>query len=142
MVSFPRLKRVSVQVIIIGVLFVAVLSEGTQIVSITSPGTPCVALIRKVYIPDATVRSTVRVYKAFTMDLGVTLLHGHSAVCLPASTTSMCSVVKGFAYGPQVSNSPSCRFRVSNCGTITINGADGLPVELMEFSVGVPEETF
>jgi hypothetical protein len=31
--------------------------------------------------------------------------------------------------------SPSCEFNCTVCGIITISGSDGLPVELMEFSV-------
>lgn len=43
------------------------------------------------------------------------------------------------ASAPSGTMSPSCSFNCTGCGTITITGSDGLPVELLDFKVSALE---
>lgn len=94
----------------------------------------CIAQTTKSYIPNKTSPTFVGIIKALTgMPACTTTPSANNATCGETLPTALFAT----AIGPQITMSPSCVWNCGGClgGTIAISGADGLPVELLEFSI-------
>ncbi len=101
----------------------------------------CIMSIYKYWKPNRTNPSQT-VYIAKRLDMAracSTLVPGMNAFCNPGSlaphpTNTM--VLAGSAFNSDITMNPTCSWTCTGCGAIPISAAsDGLPVELMDFSV-------
>lgn len=79
-----------------------------------------------------TYASTIVVYKTLTMITNCATTMMNALACFPGSAPAAANILSASAN--TATANPSCAWSCG-CGTVTISGADGLPVELMEFSV-------
>ena len=105
--------------------------------TITAPANACLNSIKKGFFPNfMNPTATVYIFKYLAASQSCDLAApANSAFCNPASLQSV-SRVDASAFGAQIANSPSCSWTCPGaCGMIATGPGDGLPVELMEFSV-------
>lgn len=55
--------------------------------------------------------------------------------CAPGTMGDNTSILTGSVTLPLPAMSPTCAWNCVGCGTVTIDGSDGLPVELLDFKV-------
>lgn len=98
----------------------------------TSIPTPCIQSIHKSYVPNITAPTSIIIRKGLSMttvSCSVVQTLGNANCVAPFRNLQAFVHTRPFA-------SAGCEFSCDmSCGTITINIADGLPVELLDFSV-------
>lgn len=132
-IKLPFRQIVSRRFTLALVLFCVLCSPARAQSTVTNPATTaCVSSIMKYYFPNMAGPTAITIVKNLTGGAPACSVAGSaSATCNAAGMTA----VTGSATGAQITGSPTCSFNCGACGTITIDTADGLPVELMEFSV-------
>jgi hypothetical protein len=109
-----------------------------SISTIMSAPTPCVMSIYKMWNPNRTTPFFVQIKKILEATCICVPGPGRSAACLPAFGTARTLTAGIFGFLDPVS--PSCSWSCVGCYgdhwmNITIDANDGLPVELMDFSI-------
>lgn len=101
----------------------------------------CIDSTYKLFSPNMAAPTFVLIDRRLTVNplTACTTAGSNSAACQRDSNGPGFLLIAS-ASGAQLMNNPSCSWNCGACGTIITDSGDGLPVELMEFSVEVEDE--
>ena len=122
----------------VGLAGVAVAQDMSTIMNVTNT---CIKSTYKFWTPNMAAPTLIIIDRRVTFNpvtVCGTATMSMSASCMEDPGVTM--FLGASAFGPQITMNPYCNWNCGACGTIVINASNGLPVELLDFSVNDAEE--